>query len=297
MATAQEAAVGFAKRLQPDDVAQVIDFSSQVRIIQGFTNDAGGARARDPQHHRGRLDGALQRDLHLAEGTEEDQGRRPRTRSGARRSSCSRTATTPRACCPTRKCSTWRSGPKPPSTRSGCAQRRETGRASFKEAEYVLKQLAQETGGRSFFPTSVQRAAEDLRADLAGAVDALLARLHLEEPAAERRLAADRRPHRAAGACSPARARGTTGRRLPDMRLVPAPLLRRRRGGVRRAISPGAHPRSDGSRPALLGGGLLAHTFLIGMQTVQAGHAPLVGTTAAISAFVWLLGLSYLTWS
>lgn len=44
----------------------------------------------------------------------------------------------------------------------------------------------------------------------------------------------------------------------------------------------------------LLAGGLLAHTFLIGMQTVQAGHAPLVGTTAAISAFVWLLGLSYL---
>jgi ABC-type transport system involved in cytochrome c biogenesis permease subunit len=44
----------------------------------------------------------------------------------------------------------------------------------------------------------------------------------------------------------------------------------------------------------LLGSGLLAHTFLIGMQTVQAGHAPLVGTTAAISAFVWLLGLAYL---
>jgi ABC-type transport system involved in cytochrome c biogenesis permease subunit len=39
---------------------------------------------------------------------------------------------------------------------------------------------------------------------------------------------------------------------------------------------------------------VFAHTFLIGMQTVQAGHAPLVGTTAAISAFVWLLGLSYL---
>lgn len=45
---------------------------------------------------------------------------------------------------------------------------------------------------------------------------------------------------------------------------------------------------------AMLGGGVLAHTFLIGMQTMQAGHAPLVGTSAAISAFVWLLGLSYL---
>jgi ABC-type transport system involved in cytochrome c biogenesis permease subunit len=45
---------------------------------------------------------------------------------------------------------------------------------------------------------------------------------------------------------------------------------------------------------ALLGCGVLAQTFLIGMQTVEAGYAPLVGTTAAISAFVWLLGLSYL---
>ena len=44
----------------------------------------------------------------------------------------------------------------------------------------------------------------------------------------------------------------------------------------------------------LLAGGLLAHTFLIGMQTMQVGHAPLVGTTAAISAFVWILGLVYL---
>jgi ABC-type transport system involved in cytochrome c biogenesis permease subunit len=53
-------------------------------------------------------------------------------------------------------------------------------------------------------------------------------------------------------------------------------------------------PRVGRLATALLGGGVLAHTFLIGMQTVQAGHAPLVGTTAAISAFVWLLGLSYL---
>jgi ABC-type transport system involved in cytochrome c biogenesis permease subunit len=53
-------------------------------------------------------------------------------------------------------------------------------------------------------------------------------------------------------------------------------------------------PRVGRLATALLGGGILAHTFLIGMQTVEAGHAPLVGTSAAISAFVWLLGLSYL---
>lgn len=45
---------------------------------------------------------------------------------------------------------------------------------------------------------------------------------------------------------------------------------------------------------ALLAAALVAHTYLIGMQTVKAGYAPLVGNTAAISAFVWLLGLAYL---
>jgi len=53
-------------------------------------------------------------------------------------------------------------------------------------------------------------------------------------------------------------------------------------------------PRTGRLATALLAGAVLAHTFLIGMQTVQVGHAPLVGTTAAVSAFVWLLGISYL---
>ena len=40
--------------------------------------------------------------------------------------------------------------------------------------------------------------------------------------------------------------------------------------------------------------GALVHTFVIGMQTMQVGHVPLVGTTGAISAFVWVLALAYL---
>jgi ABC-type transport system involved in cytochrome c biogenesis permease subunit len=65
------------------------------------------------------------------------------------------------------------------------------------------------------------------------------------------------------------------------------------------AIAYAAHfarrdPRAGRLATALLGAGVLAHTFVIGMQTMQAGHLPLVGTSAAISAFVWLLGLAYL---
>ena len=68
-----------------------------------------------------------------------------------------------------------------------------------------------------------------------------------------------------------------------------APALCRRRGGLCRPFRvarSARRPAGDGCSA----GGVLAHTFLIGMQTVQAGHAPLVGTSAAISAFVWLLG-------
>jgi ABC-type transport system involved in cytochrome c biogenesis permease subunit len=53
-------------------------------------------------------------------------------------------------------------------------------------------------------------------------------------------------------------------------------------------------PRTGRLATSILAGGVVAHTFLIGMHTVQVGHAPLVGTTAAVSAFVWLLALSYL---
>lgn len=39
MTVAQEAAIGFVKRLGPVDTAQVIDFDNQQRILQTFTND------------------------------------------------------------------------------------------------------------------------------------------------------------------------------------------------------------------------------------------------------------------
>jgi ABC-type transport system involved in cytochrome c biogenesis permease subunit len=38
----------------------------------------------------------------------------------------------------------------------------------------------------------------------------------------------------------------------------------------------------------------LAHTFVIGMQTMKVGAMPFAGTTGALSAFVWMLALAYL---
>ena len=54
----------------------------------------------------------------------------------------------------------------------------------FKEAEFVLRQLSQETGGRTFFPIAGHRAARDLHADRRGTVEPVHRRLHLEEPEA-----------------------------------------------------------------------------------------------------------------
>jgi ABC-type transport system involved in cytochrome c biogenesis permease subunit len=45
---------------------------------------------------------------------------------------------------------------------------------------------------------------------------------------------------------------------------------------------------------AFLGVAVLAHTFVIGMQTSELGHLPLAGTTQAVGMFVWLLSLAYL---
>lgn len=65
--------------------------------------------------------------------------------------------------------------------------------------------------------------------------------------------------------------------------------------GVLYAVHFGARNRQLGrvASTALIVG-VLSHTFIIGMLTMQAGHVPFAGTTPAISTFVWMLALSYL---
>jgi ABC-type transport system involved in cytochrome c biogenesis permease subunit len=48
------------------------------------------------------------------------------------------------------------------------------------------------------------------------------------------------------------------------------------------------------SATTLLVAAAFAHTFVIGMQTVEVGHVPMSGATSAISTFVWLLAIAYL---
>ena len=53
-------------------------------------------------------------------------------------------------------------------------------------------------------------------------------------------------------------------------------------------------PQTGRAATTLLLFAALAHTFVIGMQTMEAGHVPFANPSRAISTFVWLLTLSYL---
>jgi ABC-type transport system involved in cytochrome c biogenesis permease subunit len=53
-------------------------------------------------------------------------------------------------------------------------------------------------------------------------------------------------------------------------------------------------PAAGRTATALLILAALAHTFVIGMQTMEVRHVPFANPSRAISTFVWLLALSYL---
>ena len=95
--TLQTAATNFVKRLKSNDLAQVIDFDSRVEIRQAFTVEPERAAVRHPADDGGRLDVAVQRHLHLAQGAGEDRRPVAKKTSAARRSCCSPTARTRRA--------------------------------------------------------------------------------------------------------------------------------------------------------------------------------------------------------
>jgi len=64
--------------------------------------------------------------------------------------------------------------------------------------------------------------------------------------------------------------------------------------GLYAAFFTAGRPAVGRTATTVLGGGVLAHTFAIGVQTAAVGHVPIAGTTAAISTFVWLLAIAYL---
>lgn len=151
--TAQEAAIGFARRMRPDDVIEVIDFSTQVRILQPFTND-GAALEKAIRGTTADGSTALYNAIYIS--LKELKKTKARTEEDIRRQAIvvlsdgdDTTSLLPYEevldLAKRSETAIYSIGLRPP----------DIGRASFKEAEYVLRQLASETGGRSFFPSNI----------------------------------------------------------------------------------------------------------------------------------------------
>lgn len=153
---AQEAAVGFSRRLRTQDLAEIIDFDSRVVVLQAFTNKAQELEAAIRRTSAGGSTSMYNavyialKDLKKAVATSTDEIRRQAIvllSDGEDTSSllpfeevldlAKRSETAIYAI----------------GLRS--AESSSSGSKGFREAEFVLRQLSQETGGRAFFPNQV----------------------------------------------------------------------------------------------------------------------------------------------
>ena len=196
--TAQEAAIGFARRLRAQDLAEIVDFDSRVIILQTFTNNADELEQAIRRTSAGgstSLYNAIYialKELKKVIATDvEDIRRQAIVRAVGRRGHVEPAAV--RGGARSREAV----GDGDLRHRPAVDRERPRGRG-FKEAEFVLRQLAQETGGRAFFPTQVTELAGDLHADRRRALEPVHRRLHVEERQARRRVAPHRRPRRPA---------------------------------------------------------------------------------------------------
>jgi Ca-activated chloride channel family protein len=154
MGIAQEAAIGFAKQLHKDDQAEVIDFDSQVRILQGFTGDAAAlekAIRQTTANGSTSLYNALYialKDLKKVKAEKESDIRRQAIVLLSDGDDTSSLIEFDQVLDLAKRSETviYSIG-----LRQGEIARRE-----FKEAEFVLKQLSSETGGKAFFPTDAR---------------------------------------------------------------------------------------------------------------------------------------------
>ena len=154
--TAQEAAIGFAKKLRPQDLAEVIDFDSRVVVLQNFTNSlpeletairktsAGGSTSlynaiyialKDLKKVVAKNSDEIRRQAIIVLSDGEDTSSLLPFEEVLDLAKRSETAIYSIGL---------RAGEGPATTTRG-----------FKEAEFVLRQFSQETGGRPFFPNQL----------------------------------------------------------------------------------------------------------------------------------------------
>ena len=154
LATAQEAAIGFAKKLRQQDLAEVIDFDSRVVVLQPFTNSAAELEAAIRKTAAGgstSLYNAIYialRDLKKAVAKNIDDIRRQAIVVLSDGEDTSSLLPFEEVLDLSKRSETaiYAIGLRSPE--NGQLQSK-----GFREAEFVLRQLSQETGGRAFFPS------------------------------------------------------------------------------------------------------------------------------------------------
>jgi Ca-activated chloride channel family protein len=149
MGIAQEAAIGFAKQLRKEDQAEVIDFDSQVRILQAFTNDAAtlekAIRQTTPNGSTS-LYNAIYISLQELKKIKATSTADIRRQAIVLLSDGDDTSSLIEFDDVLDRAKRSETAIYAIGLRAGEIARRE-----FKEAEFVLKQLANETGGRAYF--------------------------------------------------------------------------------------------------------------------------------------------------
>jgi Ca-activated chloride channel family protein len=155
METAQEAAIGFSRRLRPDDLAEIIDFDSRVDILQPFTNSLDKLEGAIRQTSAGgstSLYNALYislKELKKAPLRVEDV-RREAIVVLSDGEDTSSLVTFEEVLDIAKRSET---------AIYSIGINTDDGSTSFREADFVLRQLAQETGGRAFFPDDTENLA------------------------------------------------------------------------------------------------------------------------------------------
>jgi Ca-activated chloride channel family protein len=157
LATAQEAAIGFAKKLRgQQDIAEVIDFDSRVIVLQNFTNSASEL---EQAIHKTSAGGSTSlynaiyialKDLKkvIAKNTEEIRRQAIIVLSDGEDTSSLLPFEEVLDLAKRSETAIYSIGLRTPDGPG-------TTTKGFKEAEFVLRQFAQETGGRAFFPNQL----------------------------------------------------------------------------------------------------------------------------------------------
>jgi Ca-activated chloride channel homolog len=154
MGIAQEAAIGFARQMHKEDQAEVIDFDSQVRVLSPFTNDAAALekaiRSTTPNGST-----SLYNALYIA--LKELKKVRASSTSEIRRQAIVLLSDGDDTSSLIEFDQVLDLAKRSEVVIYAIGLRQgEIARREFKEAEFVLKQLATETGGRAYFPTDAR---------------------------------------------------------------------------------------------------------------------------------------------